>query len=51
MDKRKWFIIGDPAIRARIRRACRIAWFSVVYAFALIGVGNVAFFIWRLFAV
>jgi hypothetical protein len=49
--KTKTYIIGDPSIRAKTRRVCRTVWYSVVYAFALIGVGNVLFFIWRLFAV
>lgn len=52
MKQRTWYLTGDPQIRERlekIRSACRIAFKSVVYAFALIGVGNVAFFVWRVF--
>ena len=48
---RKFYIIGDPVIREKISTTARIIWKSIVYAFALIGVGNVAFFVWRLFAI
>lgn len=49
--KTKTYLIGDPEVRAKIQRACRITWKSIVYAFACIGLGNVLFFIWRVFAI
>lgn len=49
--KTKIYLIGDPVIREKISTTARIVWKSIVHAFALIGVGNVLFFIWRVFAV
>lgn len=37
MKRTKTYLIGDPAVREKIRRTARIAWQSVVYAFACIG--------------
>lgn len=37
MKERKWYIIGDPAVREKIRRKARITWFSLVYGFAAFG--------------
>lgn len=45
---RKWYLIGDPVKRDKIRSTLRVVWFSVVYAFACIGIGNTAFFVWRI---
>lgn len=42
---RKYYIIGDPAKREKVRSTLRVVWFSFVYAFALIGLGNTAYFI------
>jgi len=47
--KTKFYIIGDPAVREKIRSTARVVWYSFVYAFACIGIGNVAFFVWRVF--
>lgn len=41
--KTKTYLIGDPVIRGKIRRVCRTAWNSVVYAFALIGLFAVSY--------
>lgn len=49
--KTKIYLIGDPVIREKISTTARIIWKSIVYAFALIGLGNVLFFVWRVFAV
>lgn len=46
--KRTWYIIGDKAKREKIRRTVRAAWYSVVYAFACIGLGNTIYFVWRI---
>lgn len=49
--KTKIYLIGDPVVREKISTTARIIWKSIVYAFALIGLGNVLFFVWRVFAV
>lgn len=41
--KTKTYLIGDPVKRKKIRRTARIAWQSVVYAFACIGLFAVSF--------
>lgn len=43
--KTKRYIIGDPAVREKINRTARIAWKSVVYAFACIGLFAVSFLV------
>ena len=48
MEKQKVYLIGDPAKREKIRRTVRTAWYSVVYAFACIGLGNTIYFVWRI---
>lgn len=45
--KTKYYVIGNPAIRKTIKFWLRRVW----DAFALIGIGNILFFIWRLFAI
>ena len=42
---RKWYLIGDPVKREKIRRTARIAWQSIVYAFACIGLFAVSYLV------
>ena len=42
-------LIGNPVIRQKIRDTVRFWFMCFVYAFALIGLGNTIFFVWRLF--
>ena len=52
MQNKAWYLIGDPQIRERLAQigsTCRFAFKCVVYAFAVIGVGNVALYVWRVF--
>lgn len=39
MKKNKTYLVGNPETRAKLR----VWWMSIVYAFALIGLGSVAF--------
>lgn len=45
--KRSFYLIGDPVKREKIRSTVRTAWYSFVYAFACIGLGNTIYFVWR----
>lgn len=45
MMKTKWYLIGDPVKREKIRRFFRIAWKSIVYAFACIGLFAVSYLV------
>ena len=45
--KSKYYIIGNPTIRKTTMFWLRRVW----DAFALIGIGNILLFIWRLFAI
>lgn len=45
MKQRKTYLIGDPAVREKIQRFFRIAWKSIVYAFACIGLFSVSYLV------
>lgn len=38
---RKWYLIGDPAVRDKINATLRVAGMSIVLGFACIGFGTV----------
>lgn len=42
------YLIGDPTVRETVSTRCRIAWFSTVYAFALIGIGSTIIYVTHL---
>lgn len=45
------YFIGDPEKRSKIKSFFRVVWKSIVYALALIGLGNILFFVWRVTAI
>lgn len=44
---KRFYINGDPARREKFRSTVRVVWFCFVYTFALIGIGNTAYFVWH----
>lgn len=51
MKERTWYLFGNPKTRDRLNGLLRFWWKCIVYAFALIGVANVLFFVWSVFAI
>lgn len=39
--KRKWYLIGDPAVRDKVNFVLRVIGMSIVLGFACIGLGTV----------